>query len=58
MPSTKPIFTLRTDKENLDKLRIIAKIENRSDNKQLKKVLLDFIREYKSRNGKIDIKED
>lgn len=55
MPSNKPIFTLRTEKENLDKLRIIAKAENRSDNKQLEYILLNYIKMYENMFGEIKI---
>ncbi len=58
MPSKKPIFTLRTDQVNLDKLRMIAKAENRSDNKQLEYILLNYIKMYEYNNGEIKIESD
>lgn len=56
MPSKKPMFTLRTDQENIDKLKIIADIEGRSDNKQLEYILKKFIESYENQNGTINIK--
>lgn len=55
MPSKKPMFTLRTDKENLEKLSIIAKEENRSDNKQLEFILMNYIKKYEKENGEIQL---
>lgn len=57
MPSKKPIFTLRTDKENLIKLSYIAQTENRSDNKQLELILTNYIKLYELQNGEIKINE-
>lgn len=53
MPSNKPVFTLRTDKINLDKLHKISEHENRSDNKQLEYILLQYIRTYEAEHGEI-----
>lgn len=55
MPSKKPIFTLRTEKENLEKLNHIAQQENRSDNKELEYILLKYIKEYEEINGTIKL---
>lgn len=57
MPSKKPRFTLRTEKENLEKLNYIAQKENRSDNKELEYILLKYIREYEKANGTIELKK-
>ena len=56
MPSKKPVFTLRTEKENLMKLSYIAEQENRSDNKELEYILLSYIKEYENEHGEIEIK--
>lgn len=56
MPSKKPMFTLRTEQEYLDKLKIIASEEGRSDNKQLEYILKLFIKNYESEHGSINIK--
>lgn len=55
MPSKKPVFTLRTEKENLMKLSYIAEQENRSDNKELEYILLSYIKEYENEHGEIKI---
>lgn len=55
MPSKKPIVTLRTEKETIAKLKAIAEVENRSENKMLETILLKFIREYEKENGIIAI---
>lgn len=57
MPSNKPIFTLRTEKINLEKLHIIAKKESRSDNQELEYILLKYIKEYEETNGIINIEK-
>lgn len=57
MPSNKPVFTLRTDKVNLDKLHRISEQESRSDNKQLEYILLQYIRAYEAEHGAIEIDE-
>lgn len=56
MPSKKPMFTLRTDQENIDKLKVIADIEGRSDNKQLEYILKQYILAYESNHGTINVK--
>lgn len=53
MPSKKPMFTLRTDQENLDKLQLIAEKENRTANKELEHILKNYIMEYEKINGEI-----
>lgn len=58
MPSKKPIFTLRTDKENLDKLHIIANENKRSDNKELEYILEKHIQSYEKEHGKIEIEKE
>lgn len=50
------MFTLRTEQEYLDKLKIIASEEGRSDNKQLEYILKLFIKNYESEHGSINIK--
>lgn len=58
MPSKKPVFTLRTDQVNLDKLKIIAEHENRSQNNQLEYILLNYIKMFEYNNGEIKIESD
>lgn len=57
MPSNKPVFTLRTEQLNLDKLHIIALHDNRSDNRMLERILLNAIREYENIYGIIQTEE-
>ena len=56
MPSKKPIFTLRTEQETLDKLHILAELEERSDNKELEYILKRYIKQYEQEHGEIEIK--
>ena len=58
LPSKKPVFTLRTEKENLMKLSYIAEQENRSDNKELEYILLSYIKEYENEHGEIKATEN
>lgn len=57
MPSNKPIFTLRTDRELLDKLHALSERESRSDNKQLEYILIEYIRMYEEQNGKLNTEQ-
>lgn len=56
MPSKKPMITLRTEQEYIDKLKIIADYEGRSDNKQLEYILKQYIKNYETKHGNINIK--
>ncbi len=58
MPSKKPMFTLRTEQQNIDKLKYIADIEGRSDNKQLEYILKQFITNYENQHGTIPTTPD
>lgn len=55
MSSNKPRFTLRLEQETIDKLQEVAKIENRSCNMQIEKILLDFLKDYEETNGIIEL---
>lgn len=57
MPSNKPVFTLRTSQLNLDKLHYIAMQEDRSDNKQLERILTKAIADYEVIHGEIQTDE-
>lgn len=56
MPSKKPMVTLRTEQETIDKLKYIADFENRSDNKQLEFILKEYIKNFENEHGTIEIK--
>lgn len=55
MPSKKPIITLRTDQETIEKLKNISEREKRSSNKQLEQILQNFIKQYERDHGEINI---
>jgi hypothetical protein len=56
MPSNKPIILVRTTEETIEKFKIICQEENRSMSKQAEKMILDLIKEYENKNGKINVK--
>lgn len=56
MPSKKPMVTLRTEQETIDKLKYIADFENRSDNKQLEYILKEYIKNFENEHGTIETK--
>lgn len=56
MPSNKPQFIFRTDKEILDKLKNIAELENRTANKQLEYILKKYIEEYETQQERSEQK--
>lgn len=58
MPSTKPRFTFRAEKENLQKLAKVAGKEKRSSSQQLEKILCDYLENYEKENGPIKIESD
>ena len=53
MPSKKPMVTLRTEPEIIEKLKYIADFENRSDNKELEHILKEYIKKFEEINGEI-----
>ena len=56
MPSNKPIILVRTTEETIEKFKIICQEENRSMSKQAEKMILNLIKEYENKNGKINVK--
>ena len=48
-------YTLRINKNLLDKLEYIAKYEGRSKNKEIEKLIKDHVLEFEKINGKIDL---
>lgn len=56
MPSNLPRFTLRAEREVIDKMTEIAKKNERSLNQEIVYQMKNAIRKYESENGKIDIK--
>ncbi|MBQ3428009.1 MAG: TraY domain-containing protein [Clostridia bacterium] len=48
-----PRYTMRIERDLLDKLQYIAKYEGRTANKQLEQLVKRCIREFEKDNGKI-----
>lgn len=48
-------FNLRIPEEMNDKITQIAKLEDRSKNKQIEYILKKYIQQYEKENGTIDI---
>ncbi len=57
MPSNLPRFTLRVDRELMDKLKYIAEYNARSSNRELEMLIKNHIRKFEKEHGKI-LKED
>ena len=55
MATDKRVFTLRTQPETYEKIRVIAAAEHRSIAMQIEHILLDHIAEYESRHGEIKV---
>lgn len=51
-------FNLRLEDETDYKIKIIAKKEQRSKNKEIEFILQEYIKKYEMNNGKIEIEED
>ena len=49
-------YTLRVEKELLDKLEYIAEYEWRTKNKELEQLIKKRIREFEAEHGKIELK--
>lgn len=57
MPSKKPILTIRTTDELIEKYRIISHNENRSISNKAETVLIDYLKSYEAEHGAIVVKE-
>lgn len=55
MPSDKPRLLIRTDKEIIAKLDVIAKEQNRSRSNTVENIIKTYIKEYEKQNGTISI---
>ncbi|OUQ20189.1 hypothetical protein B5E84_05520 [Lachnoclostridium sp. An14] len=55
MPSTLPVIKVRTDEENLIKIKTIAKFNKRSVSKEIEKLIEDHIASFEQTYGKIEI---
>ncbi len=54
MPSDKPQILIRTDKELISKLDIIAKKNNRSRANLAETILKQYVEQYEQENGRIN----
>lgn len=57
MPTKKPQLKTYTEQWIKDKFNYIASQERRTDSKQLEYIVLNYIKQYESEHGKIDISE-
>ena len=48
-------YSLRLDEDIMNKLRTIAKKEDRPLSKQFERIVREYIKEYESRNGEITV---
>lgn len=55
MPSSLPKFTLRTDRETLEKFRYVADNNFRTVNKELEMLMQRHIAEYEHEHGTIPV---
>lgn len=55
MPSSKPIFTIRAEKELFEKIAYIAKENERSTNAEIVYQLKKIVAVYELKNGEIKI---
>ncbi len=51
-------FSLRIDKETIEKVKIIAKENGRSLNKEIEMALKSYVKDYESKNGVISVNLD
>lgn len=54
MPSDLPRLTVRMEQEQIDKVNVIAKKENRSTNQQITYIIKKYIEQYEQENGRIN----
>lgn len=51
-------YTLRIDNTAMDKLRVISELEDRTINKQIERLVKNYIKTYESEHGEIQIEKD
>lgn len=51
-------FNLRISDELDYKIKAIAKEEQRSKNKEIEYILIEYVKKYELNNGKIELKEE
>lgn len=55
MPSTLPVIKVRTNEENIIKMKAIAKQHNRSVSNEIEILIEDYIAKYEKKHGVIEI---
>lgn len=55
MPSNLPVLRMRTNDENIIKIKTIAKYNKRSVSKEMEMILEKHITEFEKEHGKIEI---
>lgn len=55
MPSDLPVIRVRTQSDNIIKMKTIAKFNNRSLSKEVEKLILDEIDRFEAEHGEIKI---
>lgn len=58
MPSKKPQFVIRGDKEIFDKICYIASENERSGTQEIIYLIKERIKEYEAKHGKLIVEED
>lgn len=58
MPSKKPQFVIRTEKEILSKIAYIASENERSSTQEIVYLIKQHIKDYEDKNGKLLVDED
>lgn len=53
MPSNLPRFTLRVERELIDKLKYVAEYNARSSNRELEMLIKNHIRKFEKEHGEI-----
>lgn len=53
----KKAYPLRLDQDLMDKIKVIAKNEDRKISDQLTKIIKEYIKNYENKNGNINIRE-
>lgn len=55
MPSNKPIIAVRTNKEIIEKMKVISEENNRSISKEVELLIKRHIKQYEEYNGEIKV---
>lgn len=55
IPSKKPVLMTYTEKETIEKFKIVAKNDSRTMSKELEYIVKEKIKEYEKENGEIKL---